>query len=96
MTSKDFEQELKALDPRIEVIPNPNRPGLSNIKILGRDICPIPTGEIYDEPNNDYRYEFPNGMSARHKSKSEALVQVQTILELIKTPEGHDSFFATD
>jgi len=93
MTTSDFALELKKLDPRLEIVSNPNRPGLSNIKLDGKDICPVPSDEIKDEPDNSYRYEFPNGMSARHKSRSEALAQVEQVLEMIKTPEGHELFF---
>lgn len=89
----DFEKELKQLDARIAIVPNPNRPGLSNIKIDGKDICPVPADEIREEPDRNYTYEFPNGMIARHKSRQEALTQVHHILELIKTQEGADAFF---
>ncbi len=93
MTTKDFEVELKAIDPRLAIIENPNRIGLSNVKLDGRDICPVPSDEIKDEPDNNYRYEFPNGMSARHKSKAEVLAQVEQILDMVKTPEGAETFF---
>lgn len=93
MKTEMFKAELQKLDSRLDIIDNPNRPGLSNIKLDGRDICPVPSNEIYDEPNNNYRYEFPNGMSARHKSISEALAQVNATLEMIKTEEGKSIFF---
>lgn len=93
MKTKDFELELKAIDPRLAIIENPNRIGLSNVKLDGRDICPVPSDEIKDEPDNNYRYEFPNGMSARHKSKVEVLAQVEQILDMVKTPEGAETFF---
>ena len=93
MKTKDFALELKAIDPRLAIIENPNRIGLSNVKLDGRDICPVPSDEIKDEPDNNYRYEFPNGMSARHKSKSEVLAQVEQILDMVKTPEGAETFF---
>ena len=93
MKTQEFLKELKALDNRIEIIENPNRPGLSNVKIYGTDICPLPSEEIKDEPDNSYRYEFPNGMSARHKSRVEVLAQVKAVLEMINTKEGSDEFF---
>ena len=93
MKTQEFELELKKLDPRLSIIENPNRPGLSNVKLDGRDVCPVPSDIINDEPDNGYRYEFPNGMSARHKSKSEVLAQVHQILEMVKTPEGVETFF---
>jgi hypothetical protein len=94
MTNPDFLKELKAIDPRLDIVPNPNRAGLSNIKLDGKDVCPIPSGDIKEEPDNNYRYEFPNGLSARHKSRSEALAHVHQILEMIKTPEGESQFFS--
>lgn len=93
MKTSDFEIELKKIDSRLSIVPNPNRAGLSNIMIDGKDVCPVPSNEIRDEIDHNYRYEFPNGMSARHKSKSEALAHVHQTLELIKTEEGANQFF---
>lgn len=89
----DFEKELQAIDPRLSIIPNPNRPGISNIKIEGRDVCPVPSQEIFDKPDEGYKITLPNGWEARHKSKEEALNRVRFVLDLIKTPEGSDQFF---
>lgn len=93
MKTIDFEKELKALDPRIAIVPNMNRPGLSNIKLGGRDVCAVPGDEILEESDNGYRYVFPNGVSAKHTSRVEALSRIQSILEMIKTPEGASTFF---
>src|SRR5690242_6425360 len=78
MTASELEQELKALDPGFSIIENPNRPGLSNILFEGRnyDLHVISTHLIPDEIDASYRYEFANGMSARHWSKPEILDQV--------------------
>jgi hypothetical protein len=94
MKTIDFEKELKALNPDLAIIPNPNNPGLSNIKLNGRDICPVPADEIKDEPDPFYNFTFSNGMMARHKSKNEALAQVNHVLNLVKTKEGRDLFFS--
>lgn len=96
MKTIDFEKELKAMNKDLEIVENPNRPGLSNIKLKGIDICPVPSDEIKDEPDPKYTYTFPNGMIARHKSRVEALGQVNQVLEAIKTPEGKRDFFAND
>jgi hypothetical protein len=93
MKTSDFLSELKAIDPRLDIIENPNRPGLSNIKLDGRDICPVPSDEIREDSEANYFYVFPNGMHARHKSREEALERVQGVLEMIKTDEGRDTFF---
>lgn len=92
-TIPDFENELKAIDPRLTVIPNPNRKGLANIKLEGRDVCPIPSEEIFDKPDVGYKITLPNGWEAQHKSREEALARVNSILEMVKTQEGSDQFF---
>ena len=89
----DFLNELKAIDPRLNIVANPNRPGLANIKLEGRDVCPIPAVEIFDKPDIGYKITLPNGWEAQHKSKEEALARVNSILELTKTTEGADQFF---
>lgn len=100
MKISDFEKELKAIDPRLAIIPNHNRPagegnpqGISNIKLDGRDVIPVPSDEISDEPDNNMRYVFPNGMSARHKSRQEALAVVHDTLKKLETKEYADLFF---
>ena len=94
MRTSDFLKEIKKLDERLDIVPNRNNPGLSNIKIDGRDICPVPSEEIKDEPDPFYNYTFANGMIGRHKSKSEAIAQINHVLNLIKTEEGRDLFFS--
>jgi len=96
MKTSDFEKELQAIDPRLVIVPNVNRPGLSNIKLDGRDICPVPSEEIRENPDNNYRYEMPNGMMPRHNSRQEALSKVDAVLKFIATEEGHDTFFNRD
>jgi len=88
-----FEAELKAIDPRLTVVPNTNYPKLANIKLDGVDVCPIPSGEIKDEVDKGYTVEFANGIVSIHKTRPEALSRVDNILEMIKTPEGADNFF---
>ncbi len=95
----DFEAELKAIDKRLDIVPNPhrmpneeNRTGISNIKLDGQDVCPIPSDDIFDEPNLNFGYTFPNGLKARFKTRPEALGEVQRILGIITTQEGSDMF----
>jgi len=92
MKVADFEKELKSLDERLDIIPNPRLPGISNIKLMGSDICPIPSDVIYDEPNPSYTYTFPNGSSYRHKSRNEALGLVKDTLKLIENRDNLDAF----
>ena len=39
----DFENEIKAIDPRLSIVQNPNRQEIANIKLDGVDVCPIPS-----------------------------------------------------
>lgn len=89
----DFEKELQALDPRLSIVPNPNRKGIANIKIEGRDICPIPSEEIFDKPDAGYKITLPNGWEVPHQCKEGALARVHGILNMISTEEGADEFF---
>ena len=93
MRTDDFAIELMKLDPRLSVVPNQNREKLSNIKLDGQDICPIPRYEIKENRDAGYCIELPNGTMIPHKSRTEALAMVQNILETIKTEEGADIFY---
>lgn len=92
MHYKDFEKELQELDSRITIVPNPNRSNLANIKINGRDVCPIPM-DIREEPDPKYVITLPNGFVVMHRSKRDATALVKSRLELIKTEEGANEFF---
>lgn len=94
MKISDFEKELQKIDPRLTIVPNPNRQGLSNVKLDSRDVCPVPAEEIKDTPDPDYTYTFPNGTIARHNSKEDVLQKVNHTLEYIKTEEGKEIFFS--
>lgn len=91
--TSEFALELQKLEADLTVIPNKNNPGLSNIKYKDRDVCPIPSEYIKDEPDPFYDYTFADGMVARHKSKGEALAQVHNVLKLVQTEEGRELFF---
>ena len=73
-------------------MPNPNREGLSNIKLNGKDVCPVPSEEIREEYDPNYTYTFPNGLSAPHNSVEMALARVNNILEQIKDEENYKAF----
>ncbi len=89
----DFADELMKLDPRISVIPNPNRTQLANIKIDGTDVCPIPAFEIRDDADPSYTMELPNGR-VMHRSRNEALTLVKETLNKIDTDKDYsDRFF---
>lgn len=89
----DFENELKEIDSRLSIVPNPNRPKICNIKIDGTDVCPIPNYEIREHSDPGYTIEMPNGSLAKHRSKEEAIALVKHTLNVIETPDGADAFF---
>lgn len=104
MTIPELEKKIKAIDPRLEIIPNPNRTdkyqkcgqGLSNIKLAGVDICPVPSSEIRDKHDPHYYYVFPNGMIAPHNSVEDVICRIEKTLEFVKTEKGKDIFFSKD
>lgn len=83
MTSKEFEIELQKLDKGFSVSENHNRPGLSNILFQGKnyDLPVISTQNIREEIDMNYRYEFPNGMSARFWSQPEVIARLEDFLK---------------
>ena len=89
----DFAEEITKIDPRLTIQVNANRPGLANIMLDGKDVCPIPQFEIFEETDPGYKITFPNGWTAVHKSRKEALDQIHSTLELIKDKDGADRFF---
>lgn len=91
--TSDFAIELQKLHPDLTIVPNPNNPGLSNVKYNGKDICPVPSEYIKEEPDPFYNFTFSNGMIGRHKCKKEVMAQVEHVLNLVKTEEGRDLFF---
>lgn len=96
MKTSDFEKELQKIDQRLAIVENPNRQGLSNVKLDGKDICPVPSDEIKEKPDPTYTYTFPNGMVTPHNSIEDALTKVNYILEYIQTPYGKDIFFENE
>lgn len=87
MDSKQFEQEIRKIDERFSVVDNPNRPGLSNIFFEGKnyDLPVVSTNLIKDEVDFSYRYEFPNGMSARFWSKGEIITRLTDFVANFET-----------
>lgn len=89
-------KELKELDPRVEIVPNPRRPGLSNIKIDGEDICPIPSDFLQTERTPDYVYRFPNDYIGTHRTYGEAKEYAIKIIEALKDKSFSEEFFDKD
>lgn len=93
MTIQEFEQELKAIDPRLSIVQNPNFPQMANIKLNGKDITPIPSEEIREEEDPTYTMTFPNGMCRPHRSRKTALALVHDTLKKLEDKDYHDAFF---
>jgi len=83
MTSNEFLKVIQEIDPRFSIVENPRRPGLSNIFFEGvnYDLPVISSSEIRDEIDHSYRYEFPNGMSARFWSKPEIMTRLEDFIK---------------
>jgi hypothetical protein len=92
MTTKDFELELQAIDPRLSIVSNSNRPQLCNIKLSGIDICPIPSGDIKEERDPSYVIEL-GGRIIPHRTRQEAIDLVKHTLDIIATKDGAEVFF---
>lgn len=91
-----FQEELLKIDSRLSVVKNPNYPQLANIKLDGINICAIPSRIIKEEADPSYTIEFSNGFVSKHRSRPEALAQVNNVLEMLKTPEGKEIFYAKE
>ncbi len=92
----DFENELKAIDSRLSITPHPNNEAFSNIRLDGIEICPIPRNEILDEVDAGNGTMASNGWRIKHKTRPQALAQVMSTLESIKTKDGYENFFDKD
>lgn len=85
MTSQELETELQTIDPRLTVVANPDRPGLSNIFFEGKnyDLPVVSSNDIREEPDPSHQYEFPNGMRSRYWSKGEIVGRIEDFLKKV-------------
>lgn len=91
----DFEKELQAIDPRLMIVPNQNRPGAANIHLNGVDICTwVPAFEVQDEHTPDYVYKL-NDTPIPFKTTVEIIEIVKNTLDKLATPEFSDVLFDT-
>lgn len=93
MKIPDFEMELQEIDPGLAIIDNPNRPGIANIMLNGKDVCPIPSGDIAETPEESRTIALPNGAIIRHRTRPEAIEYVKFTLEQLKDKDKHDAFY---
>ncbi len=91
-------KELKEINPSLNLVENPNRPGLSNIMMNGVDIViGIPNDFLQESHSPSYCYTFPNGMSAPFKTYTEAIELTKATLEKLSTnKEFAELFYAQE
>lgn len=86
---KDFEAEIKKLDPKFSILPNPNNlaggenpVGLNNIFYDGKNYdLPVCPDVIRDTIDPGYRFVFRNGYAARFWSTEEVIARLKVFLE---------------
>ena len=84
--TKDLELELQAIDPRVVIAPNQNRPGAANVLLNGVDICTwVPMGQVQYEKTPDYQYTLPNDMVVPFKTVDEIKEIVTNVINKIKS-----------
>jgi len=77
----DFENELKALDPKLEIRTNPNAPDISGVYWDG--YCAyvgLPANEIFDEKNPNYTDHY----GQVHRTRPVVLEMVRSFLNRIE------------
>lgn len=95
ITTAQLEEELKAIDPRLMIVPNNNRPGASNVHLNGVDICTwVNSFEIQDEHTPDYCYKL-NDQPIPFKTRDEIIEVVKMVLEKAKDPKVAEELFDT-
>lgn len=91
--TEEFLKELQAIDPRILIVPNSNRPGAANVFLNGVDICPwVSQFEVQDEHSPDYVYNL-HDMPIPFKTTGEIKEIVLMTLEKAKQPEYSDILY---
>lgn len=95
ISTEAFEKELQALDKRIMIVPNHNRPGASNVMLNGVDICPwVPQFEVQDEKTPDYVYKL-NDTPIPFKTSVEIAEIVKMTLDRLHDKDYADAVFDT-
>lgn len=96
ITTEELLMELQALDPRLTIAPNQNRPGVSNVFLNGVDICPwVPSAIIQEEPSPTYVYKLPNDSTVPLKTHIQIVEIVKLTLERLKDPKEAEIIFDT-
>lgn len=92
-TIKDFEVEIKKIDPLFSILPNPNNlpssenpVGLNNIFYDGKNYdLPVCADVIKDTIDPGYRYTFRNGYASRFWAYDEIIARLHSFLEMLKS-----------
>lgn len=92
-----LEKELQEINPGVRIIPNLNRPGISNIMLNGQDlVVGLPNENLQLEHTPSYVYHFPNGMTGQFKTYDEAKYMAISVLNKLKDPQFEADFFDKD
>ena len=95
ISTEEFQKELQAIDPRLLIVPNHNRPGAANVHLNGVDIVPwVPQFEVQDEHSPSYVYML-NDSPVPFKTTVEIKEIVATVLEKLKDPAVEEELFDT-
>lgn len=85
MDIQQFETELKAIDPKLSIVPHPYYQDIAGI-YYGTTYTDtaVPTGQIFDgkKPSYTDSYGYP------HKTRPEALAQVKHFLWRMQNEDG--------
>lgn len=84
MKIADFELELKKIDENFNLVPHPVNLDMCGVYYKKRYLFAIPNGEIYEEPNPDYR----NGDGRAHRCARDArAIAEKYVFDLNNDPE---------
>lgn len=88
MTIQEFEKELQTIHKDFG-IKKSKIAGLARITFQGAEILTIPDGDIYDNRNEQYGYEHPNGSLIPHRTRPEALAIAREMAQRMLTDKDY-------
>lgn len=104
MKLEEFEKELQGINKDLSIRLNnppkrvvdafPDVLKLASITFQGEEICTVPSGEIFDQRNENYGIDLRgDGRFVPHRTRLEALEIVKNKLKLLENKEEADAFF---
>lgn len=89
MTSKELETKLrKEIHDDVRIYEHKSLAGLSNVFWREHEVCPCPTFDVREEYNQNYTFEFPNGMLGIHNGVDNITLKVQATIDFFTSEEG--------